>query len=65
MTQTMKNKAFPPASFREIFYRIFLTKLSFPEIGVLLELLGGESTRCVDGQLFVKLFYKLGKLLPS
>jgi hypothetical protein len=59
----MKNKAFPPAAFREIFYRIFLMKLSFAEIGVLLKLLGGEESRCLDGQSFVKLFYKLGELI--
>jgi hypothetical protein len=59
----MKNKAFPPAAFREIFYRIFLMKLSYPEVGVLLQLLGGDGpSRCIDGQSFVKLFYKLGEL---
>jgi hypothetical protein len=48
-----------------VFYRIFLLKLSYPEVGALLSYIDESGTGFVDGPTFVKMFYKLGNYLKK
>lgn len=52
-------------AFREVFGRIFLSRLSFAEMGALLSIVDETGTGFIDGATFVKMFYKLGKLFST
>lgn len=58
----MKNTALPPVAFKEVFHRIFLSRLSFPEMGALLSIVDETGIGLIDGPIFVKMFYKLGDI---
>jgi Ca2+-binding EF-hand superfamily protein len=60
--QQIKGTALPPVAFREVFNRIFLLRLSFPEMGALLSIVDESGLGLVDGDTFVKMFYKLSRL---
>lgn len=59
--QSFKGPAFNPKSFREVFYRIFLIRFTFPEVGVLLSMVDSSGLGTIDGPLFLNWFYKLAR----
>jgi len=59
--QSFKGPAFNPKSFREVFYRIFLIRFTFPEVGVLLSIVDSAGSATIDGPLFLNWFYKLAR----
>lgn len=61
--QQIKGTALPPVAFREVYGRIFLTRLTYPEMGALLSIIDESGLGLVDGDTFVKMFYKLGEYL--
>ena len=60
--QAFKGPALPPIAFKEVFYRIFLTRLTFPEIGALMSVLDEQGTGSIDGSKFMKAFLRLGRI---
>lgn len=60
--QAFKGPALPPIAFKEVFYRIFLTRLTFPEIGALMSVLDEQGTGSIDGSKFLKAFLRLGRI---
>lgn len=61
--QGFKGPAMFPQAFRDIFYRVFQIRLSFPEMGVLCSILDTSGTLALDGPKFLNWLYKLGKYL--
>ena len=59
--QALKGPAMPPTAFKEVFYRIFLVRLTYPEVGALMSVIDESGTGVIDGKKFANLFYKLGK----
>jgi len=59
--QSFKGPAFNPKSFREVFYRVFLIRFTFPEVGVLLSIVDSAGAGTIDGPLFLNWFYKLAR----
>lgn len=59
--QTLKGPALPPIAFREVFYRIFLVRLTYPEIGALMSVMDEAGTGSIDGTKFMNAFFRLGK----
>jgi len=60
--QAFKGPALPPIAFKEVFYRIFLVKLTFPEVGALMSVLDEQGTGSIDGSKFMKAFLRLGRI---
>ena len=60
--QAFKGPALPPVAFKEVFYRIFLTRLTYPEIGALMSVLDEQGTGSIDGSKFLKAFLRLGRI---
>jgi len=60
--QSLKGPALPPIAFKEVFYRIFLVRLTFPEIGALMSVLDEAGTGSIDGTKFMNAFFRLGRL---
>ena len=59
--QAFKGSALPPVAFREVFLRVFLVKLTYPEIGALLSVFDEMGTGTIDGHKFLNAFYRLGE----
>jgi hypothetical protein len=62
LLQAFKGPALPPVAFREVFYRVFLVRLTFPEIGALMSVLDEGGTGTIDGNQFMNSFFRLGRL---
>jgi len=60
--QAFKGPALPPIAFREVFYRVFLVRLTFPEVGVLMNIMDEGGTGSIDGTKFMNAFFRLGRL---
>lgn len=60
--QSLKGPALPPNAFKEIFYRIFQVKLTYPEIGALFSVLDEAGSGVMDGRKFCNAFFRLGRL---
>ena len=60
--QSFKGPALSPAAFREVFYRVFHVKLSYPELGVLLSVYDEVGVGSIDGGKFLSSFFRLGRL---
>ena len=52
----------PPTAFKETFYRIFLVRLTYPEIGALMSVVDDNGTGVIDGKKFANMFFKLGNI---
>jgi hypothetical protein len=61
--QGFKGPAMFPQAFRDIFYRVFQIRLTFPEMGVLCSILDTSGTLALDGPKFLNWLYRLGKLV--
>jgi len=61
----MKVQTLTAASFRDAFYRMFLVRLTFPEVGCLMNLLDENSEAMLDGASFVSALYRLGEFVNS
>jgi hypothetical protein len=61
-SQAFKGPALPPLAFREVFYRVFLVRLTYPEIGALMSVLDEGGTGTLDGTKFMNSFFRLGRL---
>jgi Ca2+-binding EF-hand superfamily protein len=62
LLQAYKGPAMLPVAFKEVFRRVFQTKLSFPEVGVLLGIFDETGVGSIDGSKFLKAFFRLGRL---
>merc|ERR1711871_692415 len=60
--QGFKGSALLPSSFKELFYRVFGVKLTYPECGVLLSIYDDAGIGSIDGPKFLKSFLRLGRL---
>ena len=61
--QAFKGPALTPLAFRDIFSRVFTSiKFTFPEVGVLLNILDTAGVGSLDGPRFLNWFYKLGRI---
>ncbi len=57
--KAFKGPALNGKAFRETFYRVFLIRFSFAEIGVIMNMLDFNGTGVIDGPRFLNWFYKL------
>ncbi len=64
MLQSFKIPSINASTFRDNFFRIFLIKLSYPEIGVLMKILDPELSKkhLLDGNKFLTAFFKFERL---
>lgn len=60
--QSFKGPALTPSAFREVFYRVFHIKLTYPELGVLLSIYDDPGIGSIDGSKFLGSFFRLGRL---
>ena len=60
--QAFKGPSMFPQGFRDVFYNVFLIRLSFPEMGVLLSILDNSGTLTLDGPKFLNWLYRIGTL---
>ena len=60
--QGFKGPALAPVAFKELFYRVFGIKLTYPELGVLLNLYDDNSLGSIDGGQFLNSFFKVSRL---
>lgn len=62
--QSFKGPALTAAAFKDTFFRIFLIKISLPEVGLLMNLLNPELAKnhFIEGEMFLKAFFKLARL---
>lgn len=51
----------PADSFRDIFFKVFQMRLTFPEVGVLLGILDAGGTGIMDGAKFLNWFFKISR----
>ena len=54
--QGFKGSALTPTAFKELFYRVFHVKLSYPELGVLLNVYDDSGIGTIDGGKFLSSF---------
>jgi len=61
--QSFKGTALTAHAFRDTYYRVFTTRLSLSEMGVLMDTLDQRlaSERMISGEQFLKGFFKLGR----
>ena len=59
--KAFKGPALNGKAFRETFYRVFLIRFSFAEVGVVMNMLDFNGTGVIDGPRFLNWFYKLSR----
>jgi Ca2+-binding EF-hand superfamily protein len=65
LLQGFKGPALAPEKFRDLFYRIFNVRYTYPEIGVLLSILDNTGLRIIDGTKFLNWFYKISRKMEA
>jgi Ca2+-binding EF-hand superfamily protein len=65
LLQGFKGPALAPEKFRDLFYRIFNVRFTYPEIGVLLSILDNTGLRIIDGTKFLNWFYKISRKMEA
>lgn len=59
--QGYKGPSLGSKAFKELFQRIFMVKLNYPEVGVIMSLLDSNNSGVIDGPKFLNWFYKLAR----